>query len=44
MRMPGRGCTSDERKGETIDVDRTKHLTARLVPGGGYAVRFVPKL
>jgi alpha-glucosidase len=28
---------------ETIDVDRTKHLTARLVPGGGYAVRFVPK-
>jgi alpha-glucosidase len=28
---------------EMIDVDRTKHLTARLVPGGGYAVRFVPK-
>ncbi|MBV9612575.1 MAG: glycoside hydrolase family 97 C-terminal domain-containing protein, partial [Acidobacteriaceae bacterium] len=23
-------------------VDRTKHLTPKLAPGGGYAVRFVP--
>lgn len=28
---------------EQQSVDRNSHLTAKLAPGGGYAVRFVPK-